>query len=66
MLALVHCLMMATIKSCTPVNLRNNKLEHGLLNGSLFGLPVQEAVLHNQLFFGFYIGSSSLLVSHLQ
>ena len=66
MLALVCCLMMAAIKSCTPVNLRNNKLEHGLLNESLFGLPVQEAVLHNQLFLGFYIGSSSLLVSRLQ
>ena len=57
---------MATIKSCTPVNLRNNKLEHGLLDGSLFGLHVQEAILHDQLFLGFYIGCSSLLVSHLQ
>ena len=46
----VCCLAMATIKSCTPVNLRDNKLENGLFNGSLFGLPVQEAILHNQLF----------------
>ena len=66
MLALVHCLMMATIKSCTPVDLRNNKLEHSLLNRSLFGLPVQEAILHDQLFLGFGIGHSSLLLGHLQ
>ena len=58
--------MMATIKNCTPVNLRNNKLEHSLLNWSLFGLSVQEAVSHDQLFLGFYIGRGSLLVSHLQ
>ena len=66
MLALVHCLTMATIKSGTPVHLRNNKLEHSLLNWSLFGLFVQEAIFHNQVFLGFYIGCGSLLVSHLQ
>ena len=58
--------MMATIKGCTPVNLWNDKLKYDLFSGSLFGLPVQEAILHNQLVFGFHISNGSLFVKYLQ
>ena len=48
------------------MNLRNNKLEHSLLGRSLFGLPIQEAVLHNQLVLGFCISRDSFSVCYLQ
>ena len=38
------------------MDLRNNELKYGLLGLSLFGLLIQEAVLHNQLVLGFRIG----------
>ena len=60
------CLLMAPIKSCIPMNLRNNELKHGLLGLSLFGLPIQEAVLHNQLVLGFHISRDSFSASYLQ
>ena len=60
------CLPMAPIKSSIPMDLRNNELKHGLLSLSLFGLPVQEAVPHDQLFLGFHISRDSFSVCHLQ
>ena len=58
--------MMAPIKSHIPMNLRNNKLKYSLLGLSLFGLPVQEAILHNQLVLGFCISQDSFSVCYLQ
>ena len=55
--------MMAPVKSCIPMNLRNNKLEYSLLGRSLFGLPIQEAVPHNQLVLGYCIGRDSFSVT---
>ena len=60
------CLMMAPIKSHIPMNLRNNKLKYSLLGLSLFGLLIQEAVLHNQLVLGFHISRDSFSVCYLQ
>ena len=57
---------MAPIKSCIPINLRNNKLEYSLLGQSLFGLLIQEAVPHNQLVLGFHIGRDSFSVCYFQ
>ena len=56
---------MAPVESCIPMDLRNNELKHSLLSLSLFGLPVQEAVLHDQLVLGFHIGRDSFSVCHL-
>ena len=60
------CLMMASIKSRIPMNLRNNKLKYSLLGLSLFGLPIQEAVPHNQLVLGFRRSRDSFSVCYLQ
>ena len=49
---MMGCLSMAPIESCIPMDLRDNELKHGLLSLSLFGLPIQEAVPHDQLFLG--------------
>ena len=57
---------MAPVESCIPMDLRNNELKHSLLSLSLFGLPVQEAVLHDQLVLGFHIGRDSFSVCHLR
>ena len=60
------CLLMAPVESCIRMDLRNNELKHSLLSLSLFGLPIQEAVLHNQLVLGFHISQDSLSVCHLR
>ena len=60
------CLSMAPIKSRIPMNLRNNKLKYSLLGLSLFGLPIQEALLHNQLVLGFCISRDSFSVCYFQ
>ena len=65
-LTLMGCLTMASVKSCIPMNLRNNELEYSLLGLSLFGLMVQEDVLHNQLVFGSRISRDSFPVCYLQ
>ena len=57
------CLTMAPVESRIPMDLRNNELKHGLLGLSLFGLPIQEAVLHNQLVLGFRISRDSFSVT---
>ena len=62
----MSCLTMATVESRIPMNLRNNELEHHLLGRSLFGLPIQEAVLQNQLVLGFHISQDSFSVCYLQ
>ena len=58
-------LPVATIKGGTSMPLRNYELEHHLINLSLPGLPVQEAVLDEQVLLCLNIGSCSLLVQHL-
>ena len=45
--------------------LRNYELEHRLISLSLPGLPVQEAVLDEQVLLCLNIGSCSLFVQHL-
>ena len=45
--------------------LRNYKLEHDLVSLSLLGLPVQEAILDQQLLLRLHIGGCSLFVQHL-
>ena len=57
---------MALVESRIPMNLRNNKLKYSLLGLSLFGLPIQEAVLHNQLVLGFRISQDGFSVCYLQ
>ena len=64
-LALMHRLSVATIQSSTPMPLRNYKLEHHLVSLPLLGLPVQEAVLDQELLLRLNIGGCSLLVQHL-
>ena len=64
-LALVCRLSVATIQSGTPMPLRNYKLEHSLISLALPGLPVQEAVLDQELFLCLNIGGCSLFVQHL-
>ena len=56
---------MATIQSGTPMPLNNYKLEHHLVGLPLPGLPVQEAVLDQELLLCLNIGGCSLLVQHL-
>ena len=58
-------LLVATIKGGAPMPLRNYKLEHNLISLSLLGLPVQEAVLDEQVLLYLNIGSHSLFVQHL-
>ena len=57
--------MMAPVKSRVLMDLRNNKLKHCLPGLSQFGLPIEEAVLHNQLVLGFHIGRDSFSVCNL-
>ena len=64
-LALVCCLLVATIQSSAPMPLRNYKLEHSLVSLALPGLPVQEAVLDQELLLCLNIGGCSLFVQHL-
>ena len=64
-LALMCCLLVATIQSGTPMPLRNYKLEHHLIGLPLPGLPVQEAVLDQELLLRLNIGGCSLFVQHL-
>ena len=65
-LALVCCLSVATIQSGTPMPLRNYKLEHNLVGLSLLGLPVQEAVLDQELLLCLNVGGCSLLSNILR
>ena len=65
MLALVCCRSVATIQSGTPMTLRNYKLEHNLIGLPLLGLPVQEAILNQELFFCLNVGGCSLFIQHL-
>ena len=46
--------------------LRNHKLEHNLVGLSLLGLPVQEAVLDQELLLCLDVGGCSLFVQHLE
>ena len=64
-LALMSRLSVATIQSGTLMPLRNYKLEHSLVGLPLPGLPVQEAVLDQELLLHLNIGGCSLLVQHL-
>ena len=64
-LALMCHLLVATIQSGTPMPLRNYELEHHLVGLPLPGLPVQEAVLDQELLLRLNIGGCSLLVQHL-
>ena len=64
-LALVCRLSEATIQSGTPMPLRNYKLEHSLISLPLPGLPVQEAILDQELLLHLNIGGCSLFVQHL-
>ena len=64
-LALMCCLSVATIQSGTLMPLRNYKLEHDLVSLPLPGLPVQEAVLDQELLLHLNIGGCSLFVQHL-
>ena len=56
---------MAPVKSRIPMDLRNNKFKHCLPGMSHFGLPIEEAILHNQLVLGFHIGRDSFSVCNL-
>ena len=64
-LALMCHLLVATIQSGAPMPLRNYKLEHDLISLPLLGLPVQEAVLDQELLLRLNIGGCSLFVQHL-
>ena len=64
-LALVSCLLVATIQSGTPMPLRNYKLEHSLVSLPLLGFQVQEAILDQELLLCLHIGGCSLFVQHL-
>ena len=64
-LALVCCLSVATIQSGAPMPLRNYKLEHSLVGLPLPGLPVQEAILDQELLLRLNVGGCSLFVQHL-
>ena len=64
-LALVCCLSVATIQSSAPMPLRNYKLEDNLVGLPLPGLPVQEAVLDQELLLCLNVGGCSLFVQHL-
>ena len=64
-LALMSRLSVATVQSCVPMPLRNYKLEHSLVGLLLPGLPVQEAILDQELLLYLNIGSCSLFVQHL-
>ena len=64
-LALMSRFSVATIQGGTPMPLRNYKLEHDLIGLPLLGLPVQEAVLDQELLLHLDIGSCSLFVQHL-
>ena len=64
-LALMSHLLVATIQSGTPMPLRNYKLEHDLVSLPLLGLPVQKAVLDQELLLRLNIGGCSLFVQHL-
>ena len=64
-LTLMSCLSVATIEGSAPMPLRNYELEHNLTGLSLSGLPVQEAVLDEQVPLCLNIGSHSLFVQHL-
>ena len=46
--------------------LRDYKLEHNLVSLSLLGLPVQEAVLDQELLLCLNVGGCSLFVQHLE
>ena len=58
-------LSVATNKGDAPMPLRNYELEHCLISLSLPGLPVQEAVLDEQVLLCLNIGSCSLFIQHL-
>ena len=58
-------LLVATIKGSAPMPLRNYELEHYLISLSLLGLPVQEAVLDEQVLLCLNVGSCSFFVQHL-
>ena len=58
-------LSVATIQSGTPMPLRNYKLENNLIGLPLLGLPVQEAVLDQELLLHLNVGGCSLFVQHL-
>ena len=64
-LALMSRLSVAAIQSGAPMPLRNYKLEHDVIGLPLPGLPVQEAVLDQELFLHLNVGSCSLFVQHL-
>ena len=64
-LALMSHLSVATIQSSAPMPLRNYKLEHDLVSLPLLGLPVQEAILDQELLLCLNVGGCSLLVQHL-
>ena len=58
-------LSVATIKGGTPMPLRYYELEHCLISLFLLGLPIQEAILDEQVLLCLDIGSRSLFVQHL-
>ena len=64
-LALMCRLLVATIQSSAPMPLRNYKLEHSLVSLALPGLPVQKAVLDQELLLCLNVGGCSLFVQHL-
>ena len=64
-LALVCCLLVATIQSGALMPLRNYKMEHSLVGLSLPGLLVQKAVLDQELLLRLNVGSCSLFVQCL-